>query len=194
MTRRRVYILISLILGVSIGTSACRDSSGEYKDFIQSQLRFQREATLKLLDEIEKTGRPAEALAWRAGPGRAPIGWQIMHLASTEDRMSGSIGGQPAVSESWSDEFKSGKAASGNIPSAADIRKYLSDSRSSLERAVLVFDMKKIDEKPKPDSHFAYRRMFQILLWHEGHHQGQALATFNLYKAANNAGDQKQEP
>lgn len=154
------------------------------RPFLKSQLDFNRQATLRMLDEMEKTGKADEALAWRAGPGRAPIGWQIMHFAATEDRMAKAFGGQATVSDAWTQEFKSGKPAGDRVPPVADVRKYLAESRSALESAIASFDLKRLDEKPAPDARFTFREMFQVLAWHEPHHHGQAQATFNLFKAA----------
>ena len=48
-------------------------------------LEFARVRTLGLLDNIEKDPDPQAVLAWRPGPGRAHIGWQLMHIAVTEE-------------------------------------------------------------------------------------------------------------
>lgn len=169
---------------------ACGKTPADYKGIVKAQLEFNRQSTNKMLDEMEKTGRADEILAWRAAPGRAPIGWQIMHLASTEDRMAKAIGGTALASEKFADQFKSGKPPSDWIPKMAETRKYLADSRAALEKAIDTFDLKKMEEKPA-DFPFNYQRMFQILMWHEGHHQGQAHATYNLFKAAHKIADAK---
>ena len=46
---------------------------------------FNRARTLAMLDEIEKLPEPDAALAFRLGPGRAHIGWQLMHIGITEE-------------------------------------------------------------------------------------------------------------
>src|SRR5437868_2102285 len=48
-------------------------------------LPFFRSKTFDLISRIEKLPDPAAALAWRPGPGRAHIGWQLMHIAITEE-------------------------------------------------------------------------------------------------------------
>lgn len=180
-SRMRKIVCISLTL---ILTLACKGSGSDYKNLVKSQLEFNRQATGRMLDEIEKTGKADEILAWRAGPGRAPIGWQLMHFASTEDRMAKTFGANALVSEPWSEEFKSGKPAGNKVPSLTEIRKYMADSRASLDKAMDGFDLARLEEKPAPDARFTFKGMFQILMWHEPHHQGQAQATLNLFKAA----------
>lgn len=185
----QIHRLLSVLPWI-IFFAACNKPPADYKGLVKSQLEFSRQSTGKMLDEMEKTGRADEILAWRAGPGRAPIGWQIMHLASTEDRMARAIGGRALASEKYAEDFKSGKPPSDWIPKMSETRKYLADSRASLSAAIDSFDMARITEKPS-DFPFNYERMFQILIWHEPHHQGQAHATFNLFKAANKIGDNK---
>ncbi len=46
--------------------------------------QFNRDRTLGLITSIEGLADPAAALAWRPGPGRAHIGWQLTHIAITE--------------------------------------------------------------------------------------------------------------
>ncbi len=186
----KIFLPVSLILPAALFLSACNKPPADYKGLVKAQLEFNRQQTSKMLDEIEKTGRADEVLAWRAATGRAPIGWQIMHFASTEDRMAKAIGGRPIVSEKWAEQFKSGKAPSEWIPKMAETRKYLAESRTSLDAAINSFDLAKMEEKPA-DFPFNFRSMFQILMWHEPHHQGQAHATFNLFKAANKIVDAK---
>lgn len=163
--------------------ASCK-GGGEYKAFVKAQLEFNRQATNRMLDEIEKSGKAEQILSWRAGKGRAPIGWQLMHFASTEDRMAVTLGGSAVVSDAWSEEFKSGKPAGDKVPALAEIRKYMADSRASLEKAIDGFDLARLEEKPAPDARFTFKGIFQILVWHEPHHQGQAQATLNLFKAA----------
>ncbi len=169
---------------IAFALASCKGAGDEYKSLVKSQLEFNRQATGRMLDEIEKTGKSEEILSWRAGPGRAPIGWQLMHFASTEDRMARTFGGSALVSEAWSEEFKSGKPAGDKVPPLADVRKYMADSRASLEKAIAGFDLARLEEKPASDARFTFKGMFQILMWHEPHHQGQAQATLNLFKAA----------
>ena len=48
-------------------------------------IQWNRTRTLGFLDSIEKTADPQAVLSFRPGPGRAHIGWQLMHIAVTED-------------------------------------------------------------------------------------------------------------
>lgn len=190
MIKKLTSIVIILLIFSSAG---CRSKEG-FKETVLAQLKFNRLATLRLLDEIEKTGKADQALAWRAGPGRAPLGWQIMHLASTEDRMAGkTLSTKPLVSDALAEEFKSGKPAGDHVPSLSEVRKYLEGTRLALEKSIEEFDISRLDEKPAPDARNNFRTIFQILMWHEGHHEGQAQATFNLFKAAHHIGESKPE-
>lgn len=49
-------------------------------------MEFSRKKTMDLLETIAKRPDAATVLAWRPGPGRAPIAWQLMHIAATDDR------------------------------------------------------------------------------------------------------------
>ena len=54
-------------------------------ELLIKNLDFARARTLGLLDSIEKEPDPQAVLSWRPGPGRAHIGWQLMHIAVTEE-------------------------------------------------------------------------------------------------------------
>ncbi|HEY3244476.1 MAG TPA: DinB family protein, partial [Phycisphaerae bacterium] len=57
------------------------------KSILLNQLEITRQMTLSLLETIEKSGADVQqALTWQPGPGRAHIGWQLMHIAATDDR------------------------------------------------------------------------------------------------------------
>ena len=137
--------------------------------------------TFRLLGEIQKTGKADQVLRWSAGE-HAPIGWHLMHLAASEDRFAVMLGAPGLVSESYSTKFSSGKDAARDVPSASAVKKYLDDTRASLIQALESFDLSRIGEKPAADAPFDYGTIIKILSFHEAHHQGQAHATFNLYK------------
>ena len=57
------------------------------RDALLAGLDFSRTKLLSTLDAIEKSGQDVrQILAWRPGPGRAHIGWQAMHCATTHDK------------------------------------------------------------------------------------------------------------
>ena len=148
------------------------------------QMQFNRMVTLRLLDEIEKTGRADQVLRWSAGPGRAPIGWHFMHIASTEDQFASRMLGQKElISEAYQKEFSSQKQAGKTVPSLKEIRSYLEKTRDASVIAVENFHLGRSAEKPSEEAPFDYGTLLKILPFHEAHHQGQAQATFNLYKA-----------
>jgi len=148
---------------------------------VLSQMELNRSVTFRLLDEIEKTGKANQILGWSVGD-HAPIGWHFMHLAASEDRFAVMLGAPKLVSEDYSTRFSSGKDAPRDVPSISAMRKYLDESRASLIDALERFDLSKSGEKPSADAPFDYGTVIKIISFHEPHHQGQAHATFNLYK------------
>ena len=57
----------------------------DYIATIQQLLEFNRNMTLKLLEEISQLNASSNALTYQPGPQRAHIAWQIMHIAITEE-------------------------------------------------------------------------------------------------------------
>jgi uncharacterized damage-inducible protein DinB len=150
-----------------------------------AQLEYCRSRTAGLLKTIEALPEPAKALSWRPGPGRAHIGWQLMHIAATDDgylakRILNAAPKQPEIV----DKFGGGSTPTDAAPSAADIRRTLEENRTRLVEFVRGFDAAKLDQKPFADSPRTVRESLMLLAWHESHHQGQAHITLNLYKAA----------
>ena len=55
-------------------------------DSYKEMLDFSRSRVHAMLDDIEQMDKPTDSiLSWRPGDGRAHIGWQIMHVAVTEE-------------------------------------------------------------------------------------------------------------
>jgi uncharacterized damage-inducible protein DinB len=146
-----------------------------------------RERTLATLAAIEKLPDPARALGWRPGPGRAHIGWQIVHVGITEELFATErfLGTSPAYAD-LVPRFKGGSTPDDNIPSLAAIRDVLAQSREHLRQTVLQFqesDLARIPPALK-ERGITIAKALQILPWHEAHHQGQAHITLNLFKAS----------
>lgn len=149
--------------------------------------QFNRTRTLGLLDRIEQEANPQQALAWRPGPGRAHIGWQLTHIAITEELFATERLERSSTSP-FADlipRFKGGSMPDDDVPSAATIRKVLAESRSRLLDTLGQFGDKDLGWVPAPlkERNLNLLDILHILAWHEGHHQGQAHITFNLYKA-----------
>jgi uncharacterized damage-inducible protein DinB len=149
---------------------------------------FYRARTLGLLDAIEKLPNPQAALAWRPGPGRAHIGWQLMHIAVTEDIFASerlAPHKQGKFTQLWP-RFRGGSTPDDDVPSAATIRATLAESRQALLATLGEYDDSRLDEIPPAlkERKLTVRDVLYILGWHEGHHQGQAHITLNLYKAS----------
>ncbi len=150
---------------------------------------FNRGRTLVLLSNIEKLPNPQAALAWRPGAGRAHIGWQLMHVAVTEEifateRLAPEK--QAAFTELWP-RFRGGSMPDDDVPSAETIRRMLNETRAHLLETLSHYDDSRLDEIPPALAarKFTFRTVLQLISWHEAHHQGQAHISLNLYRAAN---------
>lgn len=151
-------------------------------------LEFVRKKTNGLLDAIAALPDPARVLGWRPGPGRAHIAWQLMHVAATDDRhlnvrMKGGTPTDPELVR----RFAGGSTPDDDIPSVAEIARYMQESRAALLAHLRSLSDTDLDTKPMPDSQWPYSEWFQVLAWHEAHHHGQAHLTLNLYRTSQDA-------
>lgn len=150
-------------------------------------LDFNRTKTLAFIDGLAKVGDVQKALAWRPGPGRAHIAWQLMHIAATDDRhvhvRMAAPGGQPADAELVR-RFAGGSTPDDEIPSVDTIKSYLETQRKNVVAFLKKLDDKALATKPNDQATWTYQEWAKVLAWHEAHHQGQAHLTLNLYKAA----------
>lgn len=157
-------------------------------DIYIESYRFYRGRTLALLDDIEKQSDPQRVLAWRPGPGRAHVGWQLMHIAITEEifateRLA------PHKTGTWTElwpRFRGGSTPDDDVPSAATIRSTLGTAREHLLVTLGEYTEDRLGEIPEAlkARNLTVRDVLSIIGWHEAHHQGQAHITLNLYKAA----------
>src|SRR3954462_11986773 len=100
---------------------------------IRSFLEFARKKTMETLDAIAKRPDAAAVLGWRPGPGRAHIGWQLMHIAATDDRHLTVRMKQAAPAEEENvKRFAGGSTPDdNNVPSVDEIRRYLNERRTA---------------------------------------------------------------
>lgn len=162
--------------------------TGTFATLIKS-FEFNRLRTLGLLDAIQKLPQPEQALAWRPGPGRAHIAWQLMHIGVTEeifaterlapDRAGTSTGLWP--------RFRGGSTPDDQIPTVSEIRDILDLGRASLLATLGRFGEQNLADIPEAlkQRNLTILDVLHIISWHEAHHQGQAHITLNLYKAQN---------
>ncbi len=148
---------------------------------------FNRGRTLATLDDIEKLPDPQAALAYRSGPGRAHVGWQLMHIGVTEELFA-SERLAPDKPGKWTElwpRFRGGSTADDDVPTAAQIRQVLSESRERLLETLSTYSDDRLGEIPPAlaQRKFTLLDALHILGWHESHHQGQAHAMLNSYKA-----------
>jgi uncharacterized damage-inducible protein DinB len=149
---------------------------------------FNRVRTLATLDEIEKMPNAQAVLAWRPAPGRAHIGWQLMHIGITEEifateRLA------PAKPGKWTElwpRFRGGSTPDDDVPSVTTIRQIFGESRKRLLETLATYSDDRLGEIPPPlaQRKLTFHDVLHILSWHESHHQGQAHATLNAYKAS----------
>lgn len=150
-------------------------------------LEFTRTRTIGTLDEVCKLPDPAAVLRWQPGPGRAHVGWQLTHIGITEELTATErlIGTAPMYPD-LVPRFKIGSVADQNVPDASTIREILLTSRAHLVETLSEIKDDEL-ESIRPwytERGWTLRRLLQILVWHESHHQGQAHITLNLWKAS----------
>lgn len=154
----------------------------------RDQWEFNRSRTLATLDAVAQASDPAAVLGWQPGPGRAPIGWQLLHIGITEElfateRLRGTT---PA----WPDlvpRFKGGSTPDETAPSVDQIRETLRAARQHLLETFARYTDDDLTTIPDTfrERGWSLGTIAQVLAWHEPHHQGQAHITLNLWKAAN---------
>tara|TARA_R110002095_G_scaffold155309_1_gene134883 strand:- start:3244 stop:3732 length:489 start_codon:yes stop_codon:yes gene_type:complete len=146
-----------------------------------------RKMTLKLLDEIEQSSDPLAALAYRPGPQRAHIAWQIMHIAITEEKFATQL--LRNNSSELTDLFplyQKGSIAGDHIPSVEEIKTVLAQSRNNLRETISKITKEELEQIPEglQERGWTNSVALQIVCWHEAHHQGQAHLLMNSWKAA----------
>jgi len=151
-------------------------------------LQFNRGRTLALLDGIAEMPDPSAVLAWRPGPQRAHVGWQLMHIGVTEEifateRLA------PEKERTWEElwpRFRGGSTPDDNVPTVDGIREVLIGSREHLLTTLRQWGDARLDEIPEAFKQrgLNFRQILSLLAYHEAHHHGQAHITLNLYKAA----------
>ena len=148
-------------------------------------MEYNRTKTLKLLDELRQSGRVAEILGWRPGAGRAHIAWQLVHIGVTEEVFATErLHGQTPAFADLVPRFKAGSTPDDQIPDADLIRQVLQESRVHLRSALSTFCDDDLGIVPEAfrERGWTLGYILQVLCWHEGHHQGQAHLTHNLWK------------
>lgn len=148
-------------------------------------LELSRRRTTELIDTIAaRTDAPA-VLAWRPGPGRAHIAWQLMHIGATDERhlYVRMRGGEPSTPANV-ERFAGGSTPDDSVPSLDEIRRYLADRRREMLDHLQCLPESALATKPNDKAPWTYDEWFRVLAWHEAHHHGQAHLSFNLYRAA----------
>tara|TARA_R110002111_G_scaffold262504_1_gene338946 strand:+ start:128127 stop:128615 length:489 start_codon:yes stop_codon:yes gene_type:complete len=154
---------------------------------ISQLLELNRKMTLKLLDEVGQSNDPPGALAYRPGPQRAHIAWQIMHIAITEEKFATQL--LRKTSSELTDLFplyQKGSIAGDSIPAVEDIKTVLAQSRKNLLETISQITEGELEQIPEGllERGWTSSMALQIVCWHEAHHQGQAHLLLNSWKAA----------
>ena len=112
--------------------------------------KFNRERTLATLSAIEKESDPRAVLAWRPGPGRAHIGWQLMHIGITEELFASErLVKKPGVfTELWL-RFRGGSTPDDDVPAPEIVRRVLAESREHLLATIGGLDDTRLDLVPE---------------------------------------------
>lgn len=148
-------------------------------------LDHSRRKTNELLDTIAKRPDAAAVLAWRPGPGRAHIAWQLMHVGATDERHLHvrMRGGEPPAPD-LVQRFAGGSTPDDTIPTVDEIRNYLAERRAAMVEHLRSLPDSALPTKPNDKAPWTYEEWARVLAWHEAHHHGQAHLTLNLYRAA----------
>jgi DinB family protein len=155
------------------------------KSDLLAWLEFGRKRTMDLIDNLAKDPNIQVILGWQPGPGRARLGWQLMHLGATDDKhLNVRIkGGQPREPE-YMRRFAGGSTPDDNVPTIEEIRRYVTERRQDILQYYRSLDESQLPLKPNDQTPWTYQEGLQVLAWHEAHHHGQAHLTVNLFKAA----------
>jgi uncharacterized damage-inducible protein DinB len=156
-------------------------------DFAE-MLNFIRSRTTEMIDALAARPDAAAVLAYRPGPGRAPVGWQLMHIGATDDRMLNVRfrKAEPANPD-YIRRFAGGSVPDDQTPTIDEIRTYLAERRKAVLAYLAELPDSALPEKANPEVPWTHERSFQVLCWHEAHHHGQAHLALNMYKAAHDA-------
>lgn len=154
-----------------------------------ASLDFARARLLGTLAAIEKSGQDIQrVLAWRPGPGRAHIAWQLMHCAATHHRnlyalfLGGAVKDEALVAN-----YAGGSTPSDmGIPSVESIRQTLEKSFSEYKAYIAGLSSNDLTTRKigAPGKERILGDSIILYTWHEAHHQGQIHLTWNLFKAA----------
>ena len=154
-------------------------------------LQFNRTRTLAALERAAQEPDPQRVLAWRPGPGRAHVAWQLMHVGITEELFATErliAGAQPRFAD-LVPRFRGGSTPDEDIPPPETIFSVLSQTREHLLVTLGRFTDADLATTPEAlpqrlrDQKFTLHDVLNLLSWHEAHHQGQSHITLNLYKA-----------
>lgn len=156
-----------------------------YIDAIVSVWEINRERTLALIGELRGESDPQAAISWQPGAGRAHIGWQLTHIAVTEELFAKErlIENKAGFADLIARFGKESKPDS-NVPALDEIVETLSATREHLLETVRSLsddDLQTIPAGLQPRG-WTVQKALQIISWHEAHHHGQAHITLNLFR------------
>ncbi|QDT64468.1 DinB family protein [Calycomorphotria hydatis] len=154
---------------------------------LQEQWEFNRGRTFVLLEQVEELADPQAALSWQPGVGRAHVGWHLLHIAATEENFATvRLRGEESKIVGLIENYGKGSIATADVPSPDEIKATLSQSRENLLDVFSQYSDDDLSTIPPglADRGWDLNRLLKVIAWHEPHHQGQAHAVLNLYKAS----------
>lgn len=159
------------------------------KQTLLEAIDFARARLLGSIETIEKSGQdPNKVLAWRPGPGRAHIAWQLMHCAATYHKnLYTTLLNQKPANEALVANFAYGSTPSDqNIPGLALIKDTLASTFAEYRSHLASLDPADFATRQvgPPGRQRTLGQWVMLYTWHEAHHQGQIHLTWNLYRAA----------
>jgi hypothetical protein len=156
-------------------------------EVLTKSFEFNRGRTLATLDEIAKLPDPQAALAFRLAPGRAHVGWQFMHIGVTEDIFANErlVAERPGRFGDLWPRYRGGSTADDNIPTLEQIHQMLDGGRQTLLATLAGFNDSQLSDVPPQltAKGWNFLTVLHIIGWHEAHHQGQAHAMLNAFRA-----------
>lgn len=152
-----------------------------YTDFLIDHIEANRAFTMRTFERAVEL----DALGWRPGPGRAHCAWQFMHVAATEEVFACKrFHDRDVKNHALVEAYQHGSTPVDEIPAADAIRSYLTEARAMVIDAIRELDESQLDVIPPmmAERNRTYKQGLHLVSWHEGHHQGQAHITLNLFE------------
>ena len=180
----RSHLMLSVTIICVLAACAPIPEKAQFPNFVLHQMSYNRNLTREVISGMEKTGQFEAALRFRPPTGRAPIAFQLMHIAAADDvLLAENLALRPPISAAFIDQYARGKPSAAVHPTRAVIEEYLSKTSKALRAHIKGMRAAELDRKPHPKAWGTNYEMLQNVVFHEAHHQGQAHLTLNIFRA-----------